>query len=598
MFALPRPRSPIRTPTLHKTIAPPLLEVACLRGGGGGVSAVEIIDALKSAAAAWFAASVVYLTTLQWSDTRQSASQRPLPDLGFQFVPAVAGAGAAADVLGSAMALYLVGTGIFGGAAGLECFRRSLVYCAGGMLFPPRFTATTLPDSDPAPAPRSERTGASAARASAPRGGPGPLRQVRAALHGRRDGQVDVEPRLQHGLAAHFMAVRGVIPRFCVPLWVAGGVLRPNFERCGAGKQGDIGSIVYYTAAQYYEVTNGTATLTLEEVFDTSDDKTMETANLWHLAKKFHDYGAVLFAFWVPLFAGVLAPLAIFLHLYGVFFHNSRERMSRKFELVHGMGRMGFSYPIFVALFAAVVGFKATSDDKVIDNSSDTEEIVIGAEWDVRILAKICHGAPYFAGVLCAAQLLARFIYVIGRTERPIPSPSVDTSVTFELDLALVTEFQDVKIDAEFDFSETVDTEISACDISTYMDAGNGIGQNTAYANALANLLFWGLIIGMWDFFIDSPRTAEDNIASDSMSPEAAYAALIIGAFLEAATSSWIRWRLQCELEDGTGPARLRTFRDWLFSADDAEPPLNKEQEESQFITEESKEQLEYYQQD
>ena len=82
------------------------------------------------------------------------------------------------------------------------------------------------------------------------------------------------------------------------------------------------------------------------------------------------------------------------------------------------------------------------------------------------------------------------------------------------------------------------------------------------------------------------------------MSPEAAYAALIIGAFLEAATSSWIRWRLQCELEDGTGPARLRTFRDWLFSADDAEPPLNKEQEESQFITEESKEQLEYYQQD
>ena len=81
MFALPRPRSPIRTPTLHKNIAPPLLEVACLRGGGGGVSAVEIIDALKSAAAAWFAASVVYLTTLQWSDTRQSASQRPLPDL-------------------------------------------------------------------------------------------------------------------------------------------------------------------------------------------------------------------------------------------------------------------------------------------------------------------------------------------------------------------------------------------------------------------------------------------------------------------------------------------------------------------------------------
>ena len=249
--------------------------------------------------------------------------------------------------------------------------------------------------------------------------------------------------------------------------------------------------IVYYTTGQYYEITNGTLTLALEEVFDTSDDMTMETANLWHLAKKFHDYGAVLFAFWVPLFAGVLAPLAIFLHLYGVFFHNSRERMSRKFELVHGMGRMGFSYPIFVALFAAVVGFKgATSDDTVIDNSSDTEEIVIGAEWDVRILAKICHGAPYFAGVLCAAQLLARFIYVIGRTERPIPSvaeirarirhepswslrsrtaerrgrarrrgftaipllvsllclayglyePSVDTSVTFELDLALVTD--------------------------------------------------------------------------------------------------------------------------------------------------------------
>ena len=213
-----------------------------------------------------------------------------------------------------------------------------------------------------------------------------------------------------------------------------------------------------------------------------------------------------------------------------------------------------------------------------------------------------------------------------------------------------MTEFQDVKIDVEFDFSETIDTEISACDISTYMDAGNDIGQNTAYANALANLLFWGLIIGvplvrsalclvmwlvpftttthhiylhfiefisvvacadvfaiilgfafveMWDFFIDSLEDGfEDNIASDSMSPEAAYAALIIGAFLEAATSSWIRWRLQCELEDGTGPARLRTFRDWLFSADDAEPPLNKEQEESQFITEESKEQLEYYQQD
>ena len=248
MFALPRPRSPIRTPTLHKTIAPPLLEVACLRGGGGGVSAVEIIDALKSAAAAWFAASVVYLTTLQWSDTRQSASQRPLPDLGFQFVPAVAGAGAAADVLGSAMALYLVGTGIFGGAAGLECFRRSLVYCAGGMLFSASLhTATMLPDSDPAPpAPdaleRAHRRfgGSRVGRLAA---GLGRFAKFVQRFMGGATDKLMSNHVYNTGLAAHFMAVRGVIPRFCVPLWVAGGVLWPMFERCGAGKQGDIGSV-------------------------------------------------------------------------------------------------------------------------------------------------------------------------------------------------------------------------------------------------------------------------------------------------------------------------------------------------------------------
>ena len=216
MFALPRPRSPIRTPTLHKNIAPPLLEVACLRGGGGGVSAVEIIDALKSAVAAWFAASVVYLTTLQWSDTRQSASQQPLPDLGFQFVPAVAGAGAAADVLGSAMALYLVGTGIFGGAAGLECFRRSLVYCAGGMLFSASLhTATMLPDSDPAPP-----------------AGLGRFAKFVQRFMGGATDKLMSNHVYNTGLAAHFMAVRGVIPRFCVPLWVAGYSVIILASRC------------------------------------------------------------------------------------------------------------------------------------------------------------------------------------------------------------------------------------------------------------------------------------------------------------------------------------------------------------------------------
>ncbi|KAK7239802.1 sulfuric ester hydrolase [Aureococcus anophagefferens] len=237
MFALPRPRSPIRTPTLHKTIAPPLLEVACLRGGGGGVSAVEIIDALKSAAAAWFAASVVYLTTLQWSDTRQSASQRPLPDLGFQFVPAVAGAGAAADVLGSAMALYLVGTGIFGGAAGLECFRRSLVYCAGGMLFSASLhTATTLPDSDPAPpAPdaleRAHRRfgGSRVGRLAA---GLGRFAKFVQRFMGGATDKLMSNHVYNTGLAAHFMAVRGVIPRFCVPLWVAGYSVLILASRC------------------------------------------------------------------------------------------------------------------------------------------------------------------------------------------------------------------------------------------------------------------------------------------------------------------------------------------------------------------------------
>ena len=237
MFALPRPRSPIRTPTLHKNIAPPLLEVACLRGGGGGVSAVEIIDALKSAAAAWFAASVVYLTTLQWSDTRQSASQQPLPDLGFQFVPAVAGAGAAADVLGSAMALYLVGTGIFGGAAGLECFRRSLVYCAGGMLFSASLhTATMLPDSDPAPpAPdaleRAHRRfgGSRVGRLAA---GLGRFAKFVQRFMGGATDKLMSNHVYNTGLAAHFMAVRGVIPRFCVPLWVAGYSVLILASRC------------------------------------------------------------------------------------------------------------------------------------------------------------------------------------------------------------------------------------------------------------------------------------------------------------------------------------------------------------------------------
>ena len=34
------------------------------------------------------------------------------------------------------------------------------------------------------------------------------------------------------GLAAHFMAVRGVIPRFCVPLWVAGYSVLILASRC------------------------------------------------------------------------------------------------------------------------------------------------------------------------------------------------------------------------------------------------------------------------------------------------------------------------------------------------------------------------------
>ena len=419
---------------------------------------------------------------------------------------------------------------------------------------------------------------------------------------------------------------------------------------------------------------------------------------MWHLAKKFHVYGDILFAFWIPLFAGVLAPLAIFLHLYGVFFHNSRERMSRKFELVHGMGRMGTCYPIFIAIFVATVGFNATDSlSKTVENTSDTEEIIITSNWEVNVLAKMTHGAPYFAATLVAAQLLCRLIYVIGRTERPIPSiaeirarirhepswslrsrtaerrgrarrrgftaiplcvslvvlaygvysPVIESEITYDQNIALVTEFQDHAIDADFSYTEEVTKDISACDIATYMDEGEGIGQDKTYSNALANLVFWGLVIGapllrsllclvmwlvpftttthhiylhfiellsvvcaadvfaiilgfscveIWDFYVDSLEDGfEDNIDTYSFTPQAAYAALFLGAILEAATSSWIRWRLQCELEDGTGPARLRTFRDWLFSADDAEEPLNKESEDGHLLPEETKE---YYQQD
>ena len=69
------------------------------------------------------------------------------------------------------------------------------------------------------------------------------------------------------------------------------------------------------------------------------------------------------------------------------------------------------------------------------------------------------------------------------------------------------------------------------------------------------------------------------------------YACLLLGALLESATSAWIRWRLGCELEDGTGPARLRTFRQWLLSTDDYDDDVfERPPEKDRLLPEESKE--------
>lgn len=431
----------------------------------------------------------------------------------------------------------------------------------------------------------------------------------------------------------------------------------------------------------------------MEELLDYTLYDTMAYGNVWHLAKKFAAYKATLFSFWIPLFAGVVVPVAIFAHLYGVFFHNSRERMSRKMELMHGAGRMGFCYPIFLGLYIACVGFEGLGRQTANVYSDDaSEEVVVTAKWGIAMLIKACHGGVYFAVMLVCAQLMQRFIYVLGRTERPVPSiaeirarmrhepawslrsrtaerrgrarrrgftaiplcisllclgyglysPTIVSDMTYDQDLALVTEFEDVAIDESFNFVLDSTYEIGAFDMPNYLSEGYGMGQATGYTEVLGNLVFYGLVIGaplarallcliMWlvpftttthhiylhfiellsvvcaadifaimagfacleldAFFLDSLNagTAE-TVSSYSIAPQAAYAALIVGALLEGATSSWIRWRLQCELEDGTGPARLRTFRDWLLSADDADPPLNKEQEANGLLPEEAKE--------
>ena len=431
----------------------------------------------------------------------------------------------------------------------------------------------------------------------------------------------------------------------------------------------------------------------MEELLDYTLYDTMAYGNVWHLAKKFYEYKATVLSFWIPLFAGVMVPVAIFAHLYGVFFHNSRERMSRKMELMHGAGRMGLCYPVFLGLYIACVGFQGESSQSASVYSDDaSEEVIVKAKYGIAMLVKCCHGGIYFAILLVCAQLLQRFIYVLGRTERPVPSiaeirarmrheptwslrsrtaerrgrarrrgftaiplcisliclgyglwmPTLVSEMTYDQDIAMITEFQSVAIDENFVFVLDASYEIGAFDMPTYLAEGYGMSQKTGYTEILGNLVFYGLVIGaplcrallcliMWlvpftttthhiylhfiellsvicaadifaimsgfacleldGFFLDSlDAGTSDTVDSYSISPEAAYAALLVGSLLEGATSSWIRWRLQCELEDGTGPARLRTFRDWLLSADDADPPLNKEQEANGLLPEESKE--------
>ena len=226
-LALPKPpRAAVRASTLQgKRRA----EGFVVRGGGVPV-VLEVVQTLKTAVAAWLAASVVYMTTLKWSDRRLDPSvQKPLPDLGFRFVPAVAGAGAAADVLGSSMALYLVGTGLFGGSAGLEVFRKSLVYCAWGMVFSSSLhTGTMLPDSCPAAtAPdvlerARDRVGGAPGAFGRLGEGLGRFAKFVQQFMGGSTDKLMSNHVFNTGLAAYFMHVRGLVPAVAVPLWVAG----------------------------------------------------------------------------------------------------------------------------------------------------------------------------------------------------------------------------------------------------------------------------------------------------------------------------------------------------------------------------------------
>ena len=449
----------------------------------------------------------------------------------------------------------------------------------------------------------------------------------------------------------------------------------------------------YYLRIEFYNSTE--SELVASEELTQDYASRMDESNLWQLIRKLFHTDSIALGLLLAVFAGGAVFLTLAMHMLAVLYHNPRTPMTRRLESYSGLARWGFSYPVFVALFSATIGQDFVESQSRTFSSDDDESALVLNRWTYCMLGRYSSAALLFTVSLFLTQVFNYIIFYLGRTQRPLPSPSEMIMryqheptwslrsrtaerrgrarrrgfTTFPLLVSLVcvcvglfmpvvhiAEVFSQDLDVEFMFDGAAETstfeyvvhkssKFSVWGLSKLALRGHTLAQRRKYARpatkfllqalcccgpvirALVSLLLWlvptttilhqvllacmeaastvicadvavvVLIISHFELKHFVMAEFKSGVADQSKKLNIKFtgwfAALVAGVLLEAATSSWVRWRLSCELVDGTGPARLRTFKDWLLSSEetwgDSEVQLHK-QEQNQLLPEETKE--------
>lgn len=174
-----------------------------------------------------------------------------------------------------------------------------------------------------------------------------------------------------------------------------------------------VADIAYSVEVTTTNTTSGSSTTASEE---RSYRTRMNRFKWWTLTKALFRHGA-WFSGFATLLAGVAGLVSIVACGAAVLQHKPRYLMSQRWAFLATIGRLGFFFPLYVCLYAAVV------DDEYDDaESSDalfgSTAVALRARWKRELDVSIRSGTVAFTAVLIVTQLLVRSALAAGRTPR------------------------------------------------------------------------------------------------------------------------------------------------------------------------------------